>query len=418
MANDQFDEDDDMNRRAETVQIRMGSVFARTCGDPANPLMLYVHGAGQTSMAWNNLVTNLSIAKRESHANALLGRKGVLKEMKGEPNQDAKGEAKGGKAKGTAASGSSGAGDKAAGAAEGGVEGKRGKEGRGKDVVANDEGAEGRDEDDYDDRFAVLRGKLAKALLRRQRELAQTLCSLCKSPLLRPTRLVACRHVLCALCVERSILYHRVCPVCATPNGAPECDSEHDKAMCVRMETLRDEPLMVTAWRARLDEHEAERRSSLRLVIEFGSTLAGAGDSTPRQRTKASIFVGLLRAKGGTLVHRGCDCTQQLDDAPNSIIAEVVLNYNPESTDDADSTVALTQPSKVSDQRVDYIFTRPMRRGATVHIRVHWGAEIGVAPLQIVHKLGRETLGRETSGVFARHIVVQLPRVWLLTDER
>ena len=190
----------------------------------------------ETSMAWNNLVTNLSIAKRESRANALLGRKGVLREMKGEPNQDAKGESKGGKAKS----------DKAAGAAEGGVEGKRGKEGRVKDVAANDEGAEGRDEDDYDDRFAVLRGKLAKALLRRQRELAQTLCSLCDSPLLRPTRLVACRHVLCALCVERSILYHRVCPVCATPNGACVRRSANPVAPGAKKYTAPRLPLVIT----------------------------------------------------------------------------------------------------------------------------------------------------------------------------
>lgn len=75
-----------------------------------------------------------------------------------------------------------------------------------------DEGSSG-----YDDRFFKLRAKVSAALLRRQKELAQIVCSLCNNLLLQPRRLQRCRHVLCALCTERSILYHQECPVCSAP---------------------------------------------------------------------------------------------------------------------------------------------------------------------------------------------------------
>ena len=44
MAHDVFDEDEEMNRCAEAIDIRQGAVFARTCA-PANPLVLYIRGA-------------------------------------------------------------------------------------------------------------------------------------------------------------------------------------------------------------------------------------------------------------------------------------------------------------------------------------------------------------------------------------
>ena len=45
-------------------------------------------------------------------------------------------------------------------------------------------------DDDYDDRFAAVRGLLSRALLRRQKELMQCVCSLCSSLLLQPSRCV------------------------------------------------------------------------------------------------------------------------------------------------------------------------------------------------------------------------------------
>ena len=51
-----------------------------------------------------------------------------------------------------------------------------------------------------------------------------------------------------------------------------------------------------------------------------------------------------------------------------------------------------------------YALMRPMRRGAVCHITVHWSAEIGLAPLEIHHTIGRVPVGR-----FTRRIVVNLP---------
>ena len=41
---------------------------------------------------------------------------------------------------------------------------------------------------------------------------------------------------------------------------------------------------------------------------------------------------------------------------------------------------------------------------AVVHITVQWSAQVGVAPLEIRHRLGRTP-----TGTFARRIVVQVP---------
>lgn len=45
-----------------------------------------------------------------------------------------------------------------------------------------------------------------------------------------------------------------------------------------------------------------------------------------------------------------------------------------------------------------------MSRGASCHMTVNWAPEVGVAPLEIRHKIGRVVVGR-----FARRIVVQFP---------
>ena len=269
-------------RRAELIEIKTGAVFARSSGDPTNPLVLYVNAAlscrlpwtavgcrwlplaavgchgiawrtamayhrlpwivmadhrsprlvryvhdgttGANSSQWNTLMTSLSLDKREST--------NVLKAEKAEKLARAK-SGKGGDAEGKVRSGSGG-GEKSSTSAAAAA------------AVAAQAGAEEDEEDvEFDDRFAVLRGKLSKALQRRQREIMQTLCSLCSSLLLNPTRLTRCRHVICRLCVERSIFYHRECPVCATPCDPPEIDAEHDAVMQLRMRhTFREDPVM------------------------------------------------------------------------------------------------------------------------------------------------------------------------------
>ena len=67
------------------------------------------------------------------------------------------------------------------------------------EAVFND----GDEEDEYDDRLRAQRQALALALRARQKELSKQMsCSRCAAPLIQPTRLLACRHVLCAKCGE------------------------------------------------------------------------------------------------------------------------------------------------------------------------------------------------------------------------
>ena len=380
MANDEFDEDEEANRRCELIEIKAGGVFARTSGDPTNPLVLYLHdgsNSSSNSATWNPLVTAFSLAKRESFK-LLKAAKDAQKASKaGNASKSKKG------AEGAKASSSSAAAAAAQAAA----------------VAASAQGAEDDAEDvEFDDRFAVLRGKLSKALQRRQKEIMQTLCSLCQSLLLDPTRLTRCRHVLCRLCVERSIFYHRECPVCATPCGPPETDAEHDAVMRLRMRrTFRNEPVMSTVWKARLEEQQLDRRTSMRVVLEYGSILAS--DS---KRTKATMFVGVLKDARGTPVHRGEDCVQTHGATIAQLIHCVSCDYHPSS--DEDTLMMLNEPNNTSDERFGYTFTRPMSAGSTCHMTVHWASEIGVAPLEIRHKLGRVPVGR-----FTRRIVVQFP---------
>jgi len=380
MANDEFDEDEEANRRCELIEIKAGGVFARTSGDPTNPLVLYLHDGSSSSAnsaTWNPLVTALSLAKRESFK-LLKAAKDAQKASKAGSASKSKKGAEGAKASGSSA---------AAAAAQAAA------------VSASAQGAEDDAEDvEFDDRFAVLRGKLSKALQRRQKEIMQTLCSLCQSLLLDPTRLTRCRHVLCRLCVERSIFYHRECPVCATPCGPPETDAEHDAVMRLRMRrTFRNEPVMSTVWKARLEEQQLERRTSMRVVLEYGSILAS--DS---KRTKATMFVGVLKDARGTPVHRGEECVQTQGATIAQLIHCVSCDYHPSS--DEDTLMTLNEPNNTSDERFGYTFTRPMSAGSLCHMTVHWASEISVAPLEIRHKLGRVPVGR-----FTRRIVVQFP---------
>ena len=40
---------------------------------------------------------------------------------------------------------------------------------------------------------------------------------------------------------------------------------------------------MMVAWRERHDQHVHDRRTSRRLVLEYGSILSGSADATPRR---------------------------------------------------------------------------------------------------------------------------------------
>ena len=166
---------------------------------------------------------------------------------------------------------------------------------------------------------------------------------------------------------------------------------------------------MMVAWRERHREHVADRCSSRRLVLEYGSILTGgAAHATPRRACKATIFVRFLKSDdaGGSIVYCGAECAHTpLGSQPDAVVSEVVLNYNPDASDDDSSKLSVSSPAQTTDgARVDYAFVRPMRRGATCHLTVYWSEALGIAPLEIRHKLGRVPTGPCT-----RRIVVQLP---------
>eukprot|EP00746_Dinoflagellata_sp_MGD_P010397 gnl/MRDRNA2_/MRDRNA2_121442_c0_seq1.p1 gnl/MRDRNA2_/MRDRNA2_121442_c0~~gnl/MRDRNA2_/MRDRNA2_121442_c0_seq1.p1 ORF type:complete len:1077 (-),score=162.84 gnl/MRDRNA2_/MRDRNA2_121442_c0_seq1:201-3431(-) len=71
MIGDFDDEDSELQRRAIWIETSFGDVFARCVGDPADPLILYVHGSGpkNSSMNWNNLVLDVvQLAKASAKA--------------------------------------------------------------------------------------------------------------------------------------------------------------------------------------------------------------------------------------------------------------------------------------------------------------------------------------------------------------
>lgn len=388
MANDEYDEDDELNRRAELIEVKNGTIFCRSGGDPTNPLCLYVHdsGSGVSSKHFNELMTQVSYAVR---ANFQLVREAeqqkvmaqaTTKKRRGNSSEETSTVVK---EKQESKDRASGKGGQQASFEAAGFE-------QGQDAVQ------------FDDRFTALRGSLSRALLGRQTELMSTVCSLCASAVLEPSRLSNCRHVLCGLCVERTIMYHRECPVCFTECGPPEHDKALDLVMRLRMDSLKQTPIPTVVWRARLDEQVEERRKTLRLVLDFGTILAGPG-----KRTSVTCFVGIRKDGDGSLIRRGDLCQQQLDaETPESIISKVVFDRNPGSKDEKAEELfmtAITSPVKSTPSLAGYATSFSMSRGSYVHITVHWSAQIGVAPLEIRHQIGRVPSGR-----WQRTLVVQL----------
>ena len=84
------------------------------------------------------------------------------------------------------------------------------------------------------------------------------------------------------------------------------------------------------------------------------------------------------------MAHRGCECHQPFPSSAEAIVSEVICNYNPDASDElADCKITLAAPSRVDGERVDYAFSRAMRRGAPCHLTIHWAPEVGLAPLEI-----------------------------------
>lgn len=415
LAQEKSDPELDFNRRTELLETRSGHIFTRTCGDAAMPLILYVHtnGREQTSAAWNGVVSAFAHAKRESTK--------LLLEEKAGASADAAGGGGAALSPGPLMTGGSSCrclnsplltsasrvplssaargfqllaspamltgthrsshlpssrySSRALSTRRSGRSSSRSSSGGGGGGLLTAAAAGGDDDDErerdenedaYDDRLVKLRGKLSAVLQRRQTELAQTTCSLCANLLLLPRRNVRCRHVLCALCVERSILYQNECPVCAAPSGAPPIDREHDEIMRMRLHATGTAlPKMVSAWLGRLEEAEAERRANMRVLLEFGSILSSAEPTT-----KVTLFLGLIRQETSPgsyrHVHRGSNCTLP---APSRVIERVTFDTNPTDKSEEKVIDVVAAPNGVKEAREGYTLVKGLPRGRTLPLR-------------------------------------------------
>ena len=64
---DNLDDDLELNRRVEVIEThRYGKLYARCVGEPSDPLVLYLHGAGADSSMWNAMVLEMVARKSES----------------------------------------------------------------------------------------------------------------------------------------------------------------------------------------------------------------------------------------------------------------------------------------------------------------------------------------------------------------
>jgi uncharacterized membrane protein YgcG len=83
----------------------------------------------------------------------------------------------------------------------------------------------------------------------------------------------------------------------------------------------------------------------------------------------------------------------------------VTIDVNPREKSEAkvfDGDFAA--PRAVKEERCGYFVTKRLPHGKVVALTVHWAASLGLAPLEIRHKIGRTGVGR-----FERRVVVQLP---------
>ena len=67
-------------------------------------------------------------------------------------------------------------------------------------------------------------------------------CSVCYAPVIKPSRIPACRHVLCGLCAEKTIQYFRECPICsrwAARHPNPKMATRGPATTCACFSTAR-----------------------------------------------------------------------------------------------------------------------------------------------------------------------------------
>jgi len=353
MEGDEYDADDDLMRRTEHVETRdHGTLHARCLGDAEAPLILYLHAhnKGSSSVDLNGMSLGCAEAfklvrkaaratERKTGAEAESGpiksrSSGQLQprstrssefELKPfeDPSEPAATEKK--KVKKKSPSGNQvKAGTKPlvsarASSPRGGKTKPVAKQRSSMGFITRTKGkrkSETTDEDEEarhaaaqadDTRFFHLRAQLSSALVRAQRELSQTRCDLCSLQLRQPHRMLGCRHVLCQMCVEASVMYWDECPCCSTTTHATYEDPLHEKVLRLREDVWsalngvkvgkvngrargRESHVSTDAWFARLEIAQRERRQSRRLVVMYGCEIVQTKSNT----SKAVWYVKLV----------------------------------------------------------------------------------------------------------------------------
>jgi hypothetical protein len=126
---------------------------------------------------------------------------------------------------------------------------------------------------------------------KRQRELSQDTCDLCRKALFFTgapwVRLVTCRCAICPCCVERTILFTRFCPVCGDgplqlqkSTVLSDVSDEEIHAASAKIQNCFEANFGMQQQFSYLSALQLERAQSNRVVLEYGSTAMQAGGKT------------------------------------------------------------------------------------------------------------------------------------------
>ena len=384
MAGDVFDSDDALNRRTERIEtVSFGSIYARCAGDPSEPLILYLHGTtssksrGSTSRMYNGLITSVAAEveqlEKQAQTAAREAEKLASKQRSASPP----------KASVNPADDSSQEGSSMRGRARG----KKRRTSARRVSLSDPEEVNGEVHDKTaevrDAQFGALRTSLALALRARQKELLkQTNCSRCGGFLLRPTRLLGCRHVLCQLCFGQTVMYFTECPVCLkTFETRPKVDLQHDEVLRIRLSSLRTQPVSITSDLQRLDVEARERDRSIRLLLQVGCERPLSEDDL-----NLHFYVHLVPTSTGSFVHGGqASAFSEFAARGASLFVDHVTFASPSRSPDAPPPKEgdpgyLSSPT---DDQLGFCYHRPERMGRKSSIVVHWSSWLNAAPVEI-----------------------------------
>ena len=273
----------------------------------------------------------------------------------------------------------------------------------------DDEAPDSEDEEKRDARAAAAAAATA------EREAAATRCDLCAQALIEPLRLTRCRHVLCAVCVEATVVYSRHCPVCGDHAEAagkvkrrsslPESDADELRRRTAARVAALSAPLAaddadadvdtgagaaseahnVREQLSRLRAAREQRAKARRLVLEYGNTAHENG-----AKTVYVSFARVVRAEG-------------CNDLPKEVIAKIDFNINPGYDKPTESVREPNGKGGVFEFR--YAMARTFPCVTTVTFK----PEVGVPPLVLEYVVQRPPGSNTAVQKCVRRIVLQLP---------